>query len=657
MKISPQFSLKFSVISGFSLIVLLMAVLAVVGLWRIAEANRQVEQVVSHNNVKTSLVHAMRDALRERRAIQLFPPLKDPLQQNDKYQNFNNQTTAFLAALSKFGAMPLSVAEQEIHGRIRAQADRAQPFIAQAIASALQGDAAMAHKLVEDEIAGPQQSMAGELDKLLELEKRETEVAVSDARKAFENTRLHMLLLGSFAIGLGLMIVPVVIRKANKQAQTVQQQAMYDQLTTLPNRLLFADRLRQTLLGARQEQRSFGLFVLDLRRFRAINDTFGTRIGDQVLQYMAACIQGCLNDADTLARLDGDRFAVLSTQVGDLDQAIATTQKIRQAISEPFEISGRHLELSASVGVAMFPYHGDSADELLLAASEALEVARQSKRGYRIYSEDMAHGAEDRIALLHELHQAIAANELVLHYQPKIDFKSGQVSGVEALVRWQHPVHGLMTPEQFIPMAEQIGLIKPLTAWVLNTALRQYQVWYREGFRLPISVQVTAVSIQDPEFPAQVETSLQQHEVPASKFEIEIKEAAAIAEPARAMDCIRRLHDMGIKIAIGDFGTGNTSLTYLTELLVANIKIDKSLVQNMTTNRGGSMMVRTTVKLGHTLGIKVAAKGVENQNAWDALKEFGCDTAQGYFVSRPLPPVELMDWLRTSPWALPLSSV
>jgi diguanylate cyclase (GGDEF)-like protein len=657
MKISPQSSLKFSVILGFSFIVLLMLVLAAVGLLRIAETNRQVEQIVSNHSVKAGLVYTMKDALRERRAItQLILLLQDPFKQNAEYVNFSNQGATFAAARTELEAMSLSPEEKKIQGRVRALAIKTQPIASQAIDLAMKGETAKAQQVIETEIDGAQQTMFAELDKLLELQKLETEIAVSDAKKALENTRLHMLILGSFAIVFGLMIAPVVIRKANKQAQTSQQQAMFDSLTNLPNRLLFADRLRQTVLAARHAQRSFGLFVIDLDHFKEINKTFGRDIGDQVLQYVAACIQAGLNEPDTLGRLDSDAFAVLLMTVSDMDDAIAVAQKIRKAISEPYEISGRRMQVTASIGIAMFPNHGDDADKLLHAANSALQLATQSKRGYRIFSDDMAHDTDDRVALLYELRQAIGNDELILHYQPKIDFRIDQVSGVEALVRWRHPTNGLLSAEQFIPQAEQTGLIKPLTDWVLDTALRQYQEWYRAGVRLTMSVKVPTANIQDPEFPDQMAKRLKKYDVPAASFEIEIKETAVISEPGRAMQCLRQLSVMGFQIAIGDFGTGHSSLTYLTELLVANIKIDKSLVKDMTAKHGGAMVVRTTVNLGHTLGLKVVAKGVENQGSWDTLKGFGCDSAQGYYMSRPLPPTELMNWLHTSRWAVPAKS-
>lgn len=654
MKISPQISLKFSVLSGFAVIVFLAATLAVLGLLRIAESNRQVERIVSQNNVKSELIHTMKKALRERMSLpQLIPQLQDEFKQNATYLRFSQFGAEFATARAALEIMVLTSEEEEIMTRVRQLALQAQPFVTEALELAMKGNAAAATTIVETHVVDIQELLVLELDKILELQKRATEVAVSDAGQAFEKTRLHMLLLGTLAIGLGLLITPMVIRKANTQALALQQQVMFDSLTNLPNHMLFADRLRHAVLSARHEQRSFGLFVVHVDRFQAIHERFGHATGDQVLQFVAACIQSCLNESDTLARIEGEKFGVLRMNMNDPDDAIEVVRKIRATISEPFEISNRRLKLAASVGVAMFPYHGEDSDTLFHAANAALTVAQNAPRGYRIYSADMAQGTDDRIALLSELRQAIENDEFILHYQPKIDFKIGQINGVEVLVRWSHPTDGLLPPERFIPLAEQTGLIKPLTLLVFNAALRQHKEWSQAGFYLPVSVKVPVANLQDPEFPQQIATSLKEHDLPAQNFEIEIKESDIIANLVPAMASISNLHKLGFQIAIGDFGSGQSSLTHLTELAVANIKLNKSLVMDMVASRGGAMMMRTTVKLGHSLGLKVVASGVEDQGSWDALKGFGCDSAQGFYMSHPLPPSELMNWVHTSRWGRP----
>jgi len=657
MKITPQISLNLSVIAGFALVVLLMIALTLVGLLRITEINRHMEKIVTNNNVKTDLVHTMKDALRERTIItHLVSLLKDPFEQNEEYLNFNDHGVAFSTARAALEGMPLSAEEKAVQARIRTLTVKTQPFVVRAVDLAMGGKTVEARKIIETEIVSAQKLISLELNQLLELQKRETESTVANAKDAYESTRLLMLVLGSSAAGLGLGIAFVVIRNANKQADSLQHQAMFDSLTNLPNRVLLADRLQQTALIARREKRLFGLFAMDLDRFKEINDTLGHHIGDRVLQHVAACTRSCLRESDTVARMGGDEFTVLLATVSGVDGAVAVAKKILKAIGEPFLVAGRNLEIGASIGVVVFPQHGDDPDALLRQADAAMYTAKQAQSGYRVYSDDLGHGADDRMALQSELRQAIVNNELVLHFQPKIDFNAAQVSGVEALVRWLHPVHGLMAPDTFIPLAEQSGLIKPLTKWVLKTALRQCEEWYRMGISLSMSINVSAISIQDPEFPGQMAKMLEDFDVPISQIELEITETAVMSEPVRAVECIRQLSALGFQIAIDDFGTGYSSMAYLKELLVAKIKIDKSFVKDMASNHNDAVIVRSTVELGHNLGLKVVAEGVEDQAAWDKLKGLGCDSAQGYYMSRPLPSVDFLAWLEKSPWGLPKKS-
>ena len=652
-KLTPQLSLSLGLTLGFSLIVLLLVTLTLVGLLRIADINRHLQQIVQNNNVKTELVHNMKDALRERTIItHLVSLLKDSFAQDQEYQNFSNQGAAFAAARSALEAMPLNSEEKEILAHMRALTLKTQPHVIRSVELAMDGKTVESRQLIETEVVVAQKNISHELNKLLALQKTDTQTAVAGAQQSYENTRLLMLILGGSAIGLGLVIAVVVIRNAHKQANSLQHQAMFDNLTNLPNRVLFGDRLQQTALIARREKRYFALFAMDLDRFKEINDTLGHHIGDKVLQHVAACTRACLRESDTVARMGGDEFTVLLATVSDLDGAVAVAKKILKAIGEPFELAGRSLEISASIGVVMFPQHGDDPDVLMRQADAAMYIAKQTQSGYRTYSDDMGHGVDDRMALQSELRNAISKDELVLHYQPKIDFHAGKVSGVEALVRWQHPIHGLMSPDKFIPLAEQSGLIKPLTKWVLKTALRQCEDWYRAGVNLTMAVNVSAISIQDPDFPSQMEKMLEDFDVPAAQLEIEITETAVMSEPVRAVECIRRLSALGFQVAIDDFGTGYSSMAYLKELLVAKIKIDRSFVKDMAVNHNDAVIVRATVELGHNLGLKVVAEGVEDQASWDKLKGLGCDSAQGYYMSRPLPTKDFMDWLQKSQWGI-----
>jgi len=457
------------------------------------------------------------------------------------------------------------------------------------------------------------------------------------------------------AIRMVASITDISERKA--QELVMRNLALHDALTSLPNRLLLNDRLRQAILVGLREKRVFGLIVMDLDRFKEINDSLGHQVGDQVLQYVSLCTRACLRESDTVARMGGDEFAVLLATASSQDGAVSVAKKIIKAVSEPFEIDGRQIEIGSSLGIAMFPEHGKNPEVLLHLADVAMYKAKQSYSGYQVYSKELGHGTDDQVALQDELRRAIAKNELLLHYQPKIDFDAGRVSGVEALVRWQHPQLGLLFPDSFIPQAEQTGLIKPLTHWVLSAALQQIEEWQKVGLALMVSVNISAINIQDPEFPEQVTNLLAMFTVTPSLLELEITESAMMSEPVRALKCIKELGAMGLQIAIDDFGTGYSSMAYLKRMLIAKIKIDKSFVMDMIANHNDAVIVRSTVELGHNLGLKVVAEGVESREVWDSLKALGCDSAQGYYMSHPLPPSELVQWLRQSPWGLSIPKV
>jgi len=650
-ELAPETSLSIRLGLGFALVLLLMVSLGVLGLERIADVNRRLDYIVHENNVKVELAHVMKDALRERAVIMhTISLLRDPFEQNEEFLDFNDHGVAFSAARGRLEGMALNAEEKAILGRMRALTVKTQPLVVEAVDKALNGDIEQARELIVREIIVAQKLIALEINSLLDLQKTETEAAVAEATLAFGETRTLMLLLGVTAVGLGLAIAFLVVRNAKHQAHLLQHQAMYDGLTGLPNRALFSDRLQQAILIGRREQQPFALIAMDLDRFKEINDTLGHHIGDQVLRVVADRTRACLRESDTVARMGGDEFTILLATAGDGDGAVAAARKILKAFDVPADIAGQRVEIGASLGIAMFPEHGEEPLVLLREADAAMYLAKQTHAGYKLYSKDLGQGADDRLALQSELRHAIANNELELHFQPKIDFKADRIHGVEALVRWQHPRHGLLAPDKFIPLAEQTGLIKPLTQAVLRNALRQCEVWCRSGLDLSVSVNISAINIQDPEFPDQVAQLLKESSVPASRLELEVTETAVMAEPTRAVDCIKRLSSLGLQVSIDDFGTGYSSMAYLKELLVAKIKIDKSFVRDMAVNHNDAVIVRSTVELGHNLGLKVVAEGVESEAAWNRLKALGCDDAQGYYLSRPLPPDKFAEWFRQSPW-------
>lgn len=432
----------------------------------------------------------------------------------------------------------------------------------------------------------------------------------------------------------------------------LEHRSMHDSLTQLPNRTLFQDRLAQTLLLAQRNKTNFAVLTLDLDRFKAINDILGHQMGDLVLQEAAGRMRRILRQSDTVARVGGDEFLLLLPTASNAEQATVAAKKILQAINEPLVISGQSIDIGVSIGIAIFPEHGEDTVTLLRHSDSAMYVAKRSQSGYTVYDVGVDAKDAERLALHLDLRQAVNGEQLVLHYQPKIDFATRRVSGVEALVRWQHPRLGLIFPDDFLPLAEKSGFMRPLTISIMHLALKQAAAWAQAGRNLTIAINISATNLQDTQFPDEVRAILKLYNVPPATIELEITETAIMSDPLRAIENIRKLNEMGLQIAIDDFGTGYSSMAYLRKLLVARIKIDKSFVMDMHENENDEIIVKSTVDLGHNLGLTVVAEGVETQAAWDKLKELGCDSAQGYLMGRPVPAAEFEQWIESSSWGL-----
>ena len=437
------------------------------------------------------------------------------------------------------------------------------------------------------------------------------------------------------------------LQNVNKQ---LEHQAMHDALTKLPNRALFHDRLHNTLMSAKRSGELFALVGIDLDLFKEVNDTLGHHAGDLVLQHVALACNKVLRDSDTVARMGGDEFAILLPKVTDMTRALQVAVRVLEAIREPLVIDGNLIEISASLGIAMYPQHGDDELELITHSDAAMYESKRKKLGVVMYLPEMGEGKSEAITLKSELKRAISEGEMVLHFQPKIDIESNSVNGVESLVRWQHPRLGLVYPDAFIGLAEMSGLIKPLTLEVLRLAMLQILEWRSQGYEFPVAVNISAINLQEKDFPEIVSAMIEKYDVPSHLLELEVTESAIMVEPLIAIENIRRLSMIGIQMSIDDFGTGYSSMAYIQKLLVAKIKIDKSFVIEMGTRENDEVIVRSTIDLAHNLGLKAVAEGVESQAAWDKLRDMGCDSAQGYFMSKPLPADKLIDWIASSPW-------
>ena len=435
---------------------------------------------------------------------------------------------------------------------------------------------------------------------------------------------------------------------AGRQQEALRHQASHDALTDLPNRTLLQDRLGEVLALSVRDAAPLALLLLDLDHFKEVNDALGHHAGDGLLQQVGPRIQNTLCAADTVARLGGDEFAVLLPGA-DAAAASAVAGAILAALEPPFEVAGRVVEVRASIGAALAPAHGTAAQDLLRRADVAMYVAKRAQRGYALYDPSQDTHSPERFTLIQELRLAIRDGRLALHFQPQVLLGGGQICGMEALVRWPHQTRGLILPDEFVPLAEQTGLIVPLTRWVLETALHRCAAWQQAGHRFGVAVNLAMSSLHDAQLPSTVAALVERAGVAPGSLTLEITESGLMADPARAMAVLTRIHALGVQIAIDDFGTGYSSLSYLKRMPVDELKIDKSFVLGMGAGQGDKdlAIVRSVIALGRALDLRVVAEGVETETALELVRDAGCDVVQGYHLSRPLPPPQLEQWLRT----------
>jgi diguanylate cyclase (GGDEF)-like protein/PAS domain S-box-containing protein len=436
-------------------------------------------------------------------------------------------------------------------------------------------------------------------------------------------------------------------RKAKEHA--LKYQATHDSLTRLPNRVLLRERVEEALREAEPDGSSIAFMILDLDRFKEINDTLGHEIGDQALKEVAERLLGQLRDCDTIARLSGDEFAVVVPRIR-VAEAHAKALELIDALTEHIEIYGLLLRVKASIGIAMFPAHGKTAAELIQRADVAMYAAKHDGSRVSVYHAEQDFTNIRHLALSGELKKAIEDDRLMLYYQPKIACDMRCLAGVEALVRWNHPEYGLLSPDRFISVAEHSGLIKPLLRWVLRVALQQCSKWQRQGLPIGVAVNLSARNLEEEDLPQQVTLLLEDFQVAPQLLTLEVTESAFMENPQCALSIVEELTELGVRISIDDFGTGYSSLSYLKRLPAREIKIDRTLITEICQGRDDAVIVQSTIEMAHGLGMSVVAEGIESAEVLDRLSSFRCDTAQGHFFSPPLPADSFLQWMNSSPW-------
>jgi diguanylate cyclase (GGDEF)-like protein len=457
---------------------------------------------------------------------------------------------------------------------------------------------------------------------------------------------LAVIALDASPLLLALLALPMVaVQRAGRQALIAERLSLHDALTGLPNRVLFRARTQQAIHAATRHRAALAVMLLDLDRFKEINDTLGHHYGDEVLRQVGERLAGVLGEDDTVARLGGDEFAILLRSVDGPVAGAAVAAAVRRAIGQAFDVAGVRLELGASVGIASFPEHGQDVDVLMQRADVAMYQAKEGRTGVERYAPELDCNSVQRLALAGDLRGALERGEFVLHYQPKVDLRTERVMGAEVLLRWAHPVHGWLAPDDFVPLAEHTGLIVPLTNHVLESSLRQLGAWRTAGLDLSVAVNLSARTLVERDLPDQIEAMCRQWDVPTDRLVLEITEGMVVADPGRTLPVLARLHELGVEISVDDFGTGYSSMDYLKRLPVREVKIDRSFVTPMANDARDAAIVRCTIDLARSLGLRVVAEGVETPDVRRRLAALGCDQGQGFSISRALPAPQFTAWV------------
>jgi diguanylate cyclase (GGDEF)-like protein len=435
-----------------------------------------------------------------------------------------------------------------------------------------------------------------------------------------------------------------------------EYQALHDALTDLPNRVLFQQTLRDRIDALPENGSMLAVMLMDLDHFKEINDALGHHFGDLLLQQIGPRLAYVLREDDLMARLGGDEFGIVLPTVGDEATAIRIAERLLEELERPLTVDGLQLDVSGSIGIALYPTHSTDVDALMRRADLAMYAAKESGSGYEVFNPSLDRYSPSRLALIGQVRPAMETHEFVLEYQPKITLADRRVAGVEALVRWDHPARGIIVPDDFVPMIERTLLLKPFTTYVLNEALRQAHMWNRQDLPMEVAVNLSARSLLDPLLPDLVSDLLDRWSVPASRLTLELTENFLMADSGRSVGIMTRLAKMGVSWSIDDFGTGYSSLSHLKRLPIREIKVDRSFVEHMREDANDRMIVRATIDLGRNLGLRVVAEGVEDEATLDALAELGCDMAQGFHLGTPLASAGLTRYVEERGGAAALSS-
>ena len=459
------------------------------------------------------------------------------------------------------------------------------------------------------------------------------------------------LVIATVFCGGGLFVV-LVVRMSVRTVQHVhhmraleRHHALHDSLTHLPNRRLLMERIEQIIGAAQTQEKSLAILLLDLNRFKEVNDTLGHHCGDQLLVALAPRILSAISATDAVARLGGDEFGFVLENV-NVDQACNICKRILEVVDQPFMIEGHGISIGGSVGIAMYPQHGAEAQLLIQHADVAMYEAKRHGQGYAVYAAEQDQYSLNRLKVVTSLRDRALFEQLAIYYQPKISLKDGRVCGLEALLRWQHPTLGEIAPENFIPVAERAGVMRQITLWVFENVIEQMETWQKSGVLLQVAVNLSMRNLGDENLPQDINKILEAHTIAPFLVTLEVTESGMMINPKLAQEILIKLNALGLPSSIDDFGSGYSSLAYLKSLPATEIKIDKSFVLNMTHDESDAVIVHSTIVMAHNMGYRVVAEGVENAEILELLQVLGCDVAQGFYFSQAMPAQQVMGWVQ-----------
>ena len=630
---------KLALLGGFVTQLLLIVFVTVIGLHQLGVTTENLNKVVDVHMRNQELTKAMVFHARERILTMLtLTRTQDPFEQDELVMAFHAQGAGFASARIALLEQPLNARERELiaeQGRLTAAA---LPTQVQVMSLISEGRVDEASDLVIHRAIPAQNAVMEALSQLDAETQRVSAEASRQAREEHDVARTWIYLLSGAALVLGLFVAAAAFSFATRISREREQLATHDTLTGLPNRMMFMDRLEQALIRARRHQTLVGVMFIDLDRFKRVNDTLGHASGDQLIRAVAERLRGTVRADDTVARLGGDEFVVVIHDVGTLTPILQVVEKVLAAVSAPYQIEGRELFSSCSIGVSVFPNDGATSGDLLKNADTAMYHAKQSGRNrFQLYDATMNAMAEERLQIETELHYAIARKEFVFHYQPQLNLETGRIHGVEALIRWQHPDKGLLAPAAFLALLEESGEIVNVGRALLGDACRQTAQWHARGHTdLCVAVNLSSVEFWHDTLLANVREALEASGLPARALQLELTEGIFMENIDRAVERILALKALGITVAIDDFGTGYSSLAHLKRFPLDTLKIDRYFVRDIHHAPVNEALVSSILALCNGLGLGTVTEGIENREQLETLRRLGCQVVQGYFLSRPV---------------------